>query len=85
MSKGVEQLTAMINHDGVRQQRLIDCIFEAKTNKRQKCTEITFGTKCADVVDACNAQKMVGLILWIPRDVFDKCTKGEVQHDQQTD
>ncbi|MDX6914732.1 hypothetical protein R9X49_06380 [Pectobacterium carotovorum] len=75
MNTGKEQLISMLNSEGVRRQQLVDCVIEAKHNKREKFTEITFGTSCADVVDACNGQKMVGIIIWVPRDVYDANTK----------
>ncbi len=77
MSKAIEQLTQMLSADGVRYQQLPDCISNAAFKKRGSYTEITFGTKCADVVDAVDGKKVVGIILWIPRDTYDKAIKGE--------
>lgn len=75
MGKGIEQITEMLKVEGVRQQLLHSSVFEAKINKREKCTEIHFGTRCADVLDAVSADKVVGLILWIPRKEYDEITK----------
>ncbi|MGR7403773.1 hypothetical protein ACU61D_11170 [Klebsiella aerogenes] len=76
MSKGIEQLTAMINADGVRYQQLPDSISNATFKKRGGYTEITFGTKCADVLDAVDGRKVIGIILWVPRETYDKVVKG---------
>jgi len=76
MKKGGEQLTQMINGDGVLYQLLPDCIVGAKSKKREQCTEVTFGTRCADVMDAVEGKGVVGIILWVPRNTYDEVLKG---------
>lgn len=76
MSDGVNQLTQMLSADGVRYQQLPDCITDAKLKKRGGYTEITFGTKCADVIDAVDGRNVIGIILWVPRNVYDSVLKG---------
>lgn len=74
LSSGAEQLTAMINADGVRYHMLTSVVIEAKV--RKGVTEITFGTKCVDVINAVDARETVGIVLWIPRKVYDGVIKG---------
>lgn len=76
MSSGLEQLTQMIGANGVRYQILSTCVVAAKALQRPRITHITFGTKCADVADAVSAEKMVGVVLWIPRRAYDDVVKG---------
>ncbi len=76
MGKGVEQIAQMLNAPGIKRQMLHECLIEAEYKSRQKFTEITFGTKCCDVMDAMEARSVVGIILWVPREDFDKAVKS---------
>lgn len=76
MGKGIEQITQMLNAPGVKQQMLHECLVGAEYKSRQKLTEVTFATRCCDVMDAMEARNKVGIILWVPREEFDKAVKS---------
>ena len=76
MGKGIEQISQMLNAPGIKRQMLHECLIEAEHKSRQKITEITFGTRCCDVMDATTARNVVGIILWVPREEFDKAVKS---------
>lgn len=72
MSKGIEQITALLHAPGVKQQQLPNVVINASYNHKDEFTKITFGTTCCDVLDATEGRNVVGIILWIPRDEYDK-------------
>ncbi|MBF1995777.1 hypothetical protein HW114_09910 [Serratia symbiotica] len=76
MSNVAVQLTKMLSKDGVRYQLLSSSVIVAKDKLNEGTTEITFGTKAVNFVDAIEAKNTVGIILWISRETYDNFLKG---------
>ena len=75
-------LKAVIDNPDTQVQYLNDCLISAKATKNKKgggYTKVEFGTVNYSPGDVINHQtsQYVGMIVWIPRDEYDKLQGAE--------
>lgn len=63
-------IKAAIEADGTKIQMLQSCL--EKVDKKRDRVVVTFGTTAATVGDALDGADKVGVILWVPRSVYNE-------------
>lgn len=63
-------IKAAIEADGTKIQMLQSCL--EKVDKKRDRVVVTFGTTAATVNDAVDGVNMVGVVLWVPRAVYNE-------------
>ena len=70
MAIGKDLIRAAIESDGTKIQMLQSCL--EKADKKRDRVVVTFETTAATVNDAVDGANMVGVVLWVPRAVYNE-------------
>jgi hypothetical protein len=76
MATGKDLIKATMAADGTKIQMLQSCL--EKVDKKRDRVVVSFGTTAATVNDVLDGTNMVGVVLWVPRDVYDRVQNGDL-------
>ncbi len=79
MTKAFDQIKQLLDSPGAAYQMLHSCIISASYSAKKGYTSISFGTSIGDVMDATEARRKVGIIVWVDRAEFESVVKAAKQ------